>query len=76
MIDPETIYSAEWVEWFMLTPQQRWAEYLKLWDTYLMLGDSLDPEPDPQSPFFDADEWSAKPADGRPGVHLVRRSGV
>ncbi len=45
-------------------------------DTYLMLGGSLDPEPDPQSPFFDEEAWRANLADGRPGVRVIRRGGV
>jgi hypothetical protein len=32
---------------------------MKLWDVYLALGGSLEPEPDPESPFFDPDEWLA-----------------
>lgn len=76
MIEPEDICEPEWAEWYRLTPQQRWEESQKLWSTYLALGGSLDPEPDTQSPFFDADAWRPLPADGRPGVHLIRRSGV
>ncbi len=37
------------------------------WAAYLALGGSLDPEPDTQSPFFDADEWRASLADGQSG---------
>lgn len=40
------------------------------------LGGSLDPEPDSQSPFFDEDAPSSVPVDGRPGVRVIRRSGV
>ena len=76
MIDMEDLVGAEWAEWYQLTPQQRWAESTKLWDVYLALGGSLDPEPDSQSPFYDADEWRTLFADGRPGVRVVRRSGV
>ena len=67
---------AEWAEWYFLTPQERWRESSKLWETYLALGGSLDPEPDTQSPFFDADEWRALSADGRTGVRVLRRGGV
>lgn len=56
MLEPEDICEPEWAEWYRLTPQERWAESQKLWSTYLALGGSLDPEPDTQSPFFDADE--------------------
>lgn len=30
---------------------------MKLWETYLALGGSLEPERDTQSPFFDPEEW-------------------
>jgi hypothetical protein len=66
----------EWEAWQYLTPQERWRESMKLWDFYLAIGGSLDPEPDSQSP-FDAD-YSAGPvpADGRPGVRVIRRGPV
>jgi len=67
---------AEWAEWYFLTPQERWCESSKLWETYLALGGSLDPEPDTQSPFFDAEEWCAMSAHGRPGVRVLRRIGI
>jgi hypothetical protein len=76
MIDMEQLVGAEWAEWYQLTPEQRWDESAKLWEAYLALGGSLDPEPDSQSPFFDADEWRTLFADGRTGVRVVRRSGV
>ena len=76
MIEVEDLCDAEWAEWYRMTPQQRWAETEKLWVTYLALGGSLDPEPDTQSPFFDAEEWREFSTDGGPGVRAVRRSGV
>jgi hypothetical protein len=39
-------------QWFNLTPVRRMLETTKLWKLYLSLGGSLDPEPDPQSPFY------------------------
>jgi hypothetical protein len=66
----------EWQEWYRLTPQERWRESMKLWDWYLSVGGSLDPEPDSQSPFYFGETPSPAPADGRPGVRVVRRSGV
>ncbi|MBU4140340.1 MAG: hypothetical protein KKA80_00400 [Candidatus Omnitrophica bacterium] len=39
-------------EWLNLTPAQRILETTKLWKFYIALGGSLDPEPDPQSPFY------------------------
>jgi hypothetical protein len=66
----------EWMEWYRMTPAERWRETTRLWDTYLILGGSLDDEPDTQSPFFDAGAPGALPAHGRPGLHIVRRGGV
>jgi hypothetical protein len=76
MIDLRSLVGDEWAEWYVLTPAQRLEESSKLWQTYLELGGSLDPEPDPQSPFYDPADWRAIAADGRPGVRLVRRGGV
>ena len=60
-------------EWATMTPQERWTESATLWQLYLDMGGSLDPEPDSQSP-FDFDEFQrAVPPVRRPGLHLVRR---
>ena len=53
-LTPEELVGDEWAAWYRLKPMERWAESSKLWITYLTLGKSLDPEPDTQSPFFDA----------------------
>jgi hypothetical protein len=66
----------EWAEWYRLTPLQRWAESAKLWQIYLSLGGSLDPEPDTQSPFYDGGASRALPPHGRPGLRVLRRGGV
>ncbi len=76
MVDVEDIYEPEWVAWFRLTPQERWQESAKLWHHYVAMGGSLDPEPDPQSPFYDPNAPGRPPADGRPGLRVVRRSGI
>ena len=60
-------------EWAMLSPVQRYLESCKLWTTFLTLGGSLDPEPDSQSPFDFPELQRAVPADGRSGVHFIRR---
>jgi hypothetical protein len=52
-ISAEELVGEEWAEWYSLTPIERWRQSSKLWETYLALGGSLDPEPDTQSPFFD-----------------------
>lgn len=76
LVQPEDVVEEEWAEWYRLSPAQRWSESGRLWATYLSLGGTLDPEPDTQSPFHDALERRAVPADGRPGLRVVRRGGV
>jgi hypothetical protein len=75
-IRPEDLVGEEWAEWYRMTPQERFEESMKLWETYLALGGTLDPEPDTQSPFFDPEEWRESLADGRPGVRVLRRGGI
>jgi hypothetical protein len=69
-VDPEVL------DWYRLSPQERWMESMRLWHTFHLLGGQLDPESDSQSPFYDAGERRRGPAHGRPGLHSVRRSGV
>mgnify|MGYP001584140849 CR=1 FL=1 len=66
----------EWEEWYRLTPLERWQESQKLWAFYLWIGGSLDPEPDTQSPFNVEPAPRQLPVDGRPGLRVLRRSGV
>ena len=69
---PEELVGEEWAAWYRLTPIQRWRASGILWQTYLTLGGSLDPEPDTQSPFFDGSAQSPLPADGRSGLRVLR----
>jgi len=48
----ENIFIDEDMEWLRLTPARRMLETAKMWKLYIALGGSLDPEPDPQSPFY------------------------
>ena len=66
----------QWREWYLMTPQERFAESQKLFALYLQMGGSLDPDPDTQSPFNAVMQECRLPADGRPGLHLVRRGAV
>jgi hypothetical protein len=75
-VEPEDLWPEEVVDWVRLTPLERWEESARLLRVYLDLGGSLDPEPDTQSPFYDPEAPGPSPADGRPGVHLIRRGGV
>ena len=72
-IRAEDLVGAEWAEWYRLTPAERWRESGKLWASFAALGGSLDPEPDTQSPFFDARAPRKSAAHGRTGVRVVRR---
>ena len=71
----EELVGAEWAEWYSLTPQERFLESMKLWETYLALGGSLEPEPDTQSPFFDPEEWRKNFVRWGPRVRVIRRGG-
>ena len=75
-ISAEELVGEELAEWYSLTPLERWRQSTKLWETYLSLGGSLDPESDTQSPFFNRAAQGTRPIDGRSGVHLVRRRRV
>lgn len=48
----EKMFSEEELEWMLMSPSERMEESQKLLAKYLYLGGSLDPEPDPQSPFY------------------------
>lgn len=75
-LEARDVVGDEWAEWFALSPIERWRQTDILWQIFLDSGGSLDPEPDPQSPFFDEEEWRANLADGRSGVRLLRRGGI
>jgi len=72
----EDIAGSEWAEWYRLSPEKRWQYTNLLWHEYIALGGSLDPEPDTQSPFFDAEEWREIVTHGRTSVRDIRRSGI
>lgn len=73
---PADVCGYEWSAWYLLSPAERFAESMKLWNDFLMLGGSLDPEPDTQSPFYDAKAPSAEPPHGGASLRIVRRGGV
>jgi hypothetical protein len=66
----------EWLDWYRLTPAERWHESQKLWSFFLSVGGSLDPEPDSESPFDSFYAQCTSVADGRAGVRVLRRSRV
>ena len=66
----------ESLEWYRLTPEERWRETQELWLFYLSSGGSLDTEPDSQSPFDPLYSWRESAADGRSGLRAVRRGRI
>jgi hypothetical protein len=68
--------SDEWKEWLDLTPIERFRESEKIFAQYLAMGGSLDPDPDPTSPFYDPETSSTGAAYGRPGLRILRRGSV
>lgn len=63
----------EWKEWASLTPIERFRESEKIFAQYLAMGGSLDPDPDPTSPFYDPEQWRPHLAHGRAGLRILRR---
>lgn len=75
-LEARDVVGDEWAEWFALSPLERWKQTDILWQIFLDSGGSLDPEPDPQSPFFDEEEWRENLTHGRSSVRLLRRGGI
>lgn len=46
-----TIIEEEVLDWYAMSPAERFVESLKLWEVFELLGGHYDPEPDTQSPF-------------------------
>ena len=42
----------EVLDWYGMSPAERFLESQKLWELFISLGGSYDPEPDTQSPFY------------------------
>lgn len=66
----------EWKEWLDLTPLERFRRSEELFAQYLASGGSLDPDPDPTSPFYDPETSGTSPAYRRPSLRVVRRGPV
>ena len=41
----------ETIDWYKLSPGERFEESQKLWEIFILMGGDLEPEPDTQSPF-------------------------
>jgi hypothetical protein len=76
MLSLEDICEGEWVDWYKLTPLERWYESEKIFAYYLSLGGSLEPEVDSQSPFDACYPPCPRLVDGAPGLHIIRHGGV
>ena len=55
-IIPEDRMEPEWVAWIRLSPAERWRASRSLLKHYLSIGGSLEPDPDPQCPFWSREE--------------------
>ena len=63
----------EWQEGVDLTPLERFRRSEEIFAQYLAIGGSLDPDPDPTSPFDFPETWRPGVAHGRAGLCVVRR---
>ena len=70
----------EWKEWVNLTPLERFHQSEQIFAQYLAMGGSLDPDPDPTSPFYAAEDYEPDGVFGgwatsheRAGLRLLRR---
>ena len=70
----------EWKEWLDLSPLERFRRSEELFEQYLAMGGTLDPDPDPASPFYSEQDYSpggifagGASAHGRAGLRVRRR---
>ncbi len=61
----------EWKEWLDLTPLERFRQSEILFAQYLAMGGSLDPDPDPTSPFDEF--WDRKAPYEPAGLKVIWR---
>ncbi|MDI6788563.1 MAG: hypothetical protein QME51_09355 [Planctomycetota bacterium] len=51
-LHPEkTVIAEETLDWYRMSPVERFTESQKLWEVFILLGGNYEPEPDTQSPF-------------------------
>jgi len=60
----DDLYGEEAAAWMRLSPQQRWAESMRLAAWHHALGGTSDPDSDPAIPFYDPDVRRTRPVDG------------
>ena len=73
----------EWKEWLDLSPMERFCRSEEIFAQFLAMGGSLDPDPDPTSPFYSKEDYAAggiyggwAAAYGRAGLRVLRRGAV
>lgn len=47
----EAIAEEEILDWYRMSPAERFVESQKLWEVFVLFGGDYDPGPDTQSPF-------------------------
>lgn len=47
-----SVVEEEVLDWYRMSPAERFAESQKLWEIFVLFGGNYDPEPDTQSPFY------------------------
>lgn len=52
VFDDILMVNEEECDWFRMSPVERFVESQKLWEVFILLGGTYDPEPDTQSPFY------------------------
>ena len=66
----------EWKEWVDLPPLERFRLSQQMLAEYLASGGTLDPDPDPTSPFYDEQAPRSVPAYGGTSMRVLRRGAV
>lgn len=66
----------EWFAWYRLTPEKRWEESARLWQTYIELGGTLDPIADPERIGDARGTHRSLSVNGGTSLHSVRGGGI
>lgn len=51
----DIIIEEEVLDWYRMSPAERFTESQKLWEVFVLLKGSYDPELDSQSPFYSSE---------------------
>jgi|LGVF01.1.fsa_nt_gb hypothetical protein len=63
------IVEEEVIDWYAMSPRERFLESQKLWEVFRLLGGDYDPEPDTQSPFYVFEVQGSGAVDRGSGLH-------